>query len=135
LKKEIQVITHLVPVMVFGDRNMVNTILRNLLSNAMKYSRPGGEVEVHITVTDSFVNVLVTDSGIGMSPEMVEEFVRTGSLHSRRGTDGERGTGLGLAICRDFIERHGSHLEVESTQDVGSSFRFSLPLAVGDIGK
>ena len=120
---------------VFGDPIITLTIVRNLLSNAVKYSRRGGQVTVSATrVGDTSVRVSVTDTGIGMSPAQVSRLFRLETHSSRPGTDGERGTGFGLLFCQELLTKNGSGLEVESREEAGSTFAFTLPLAVGTEG-
>lgn len=111
------------------DHEMVCTMIRNLVSNAIKFSRAGSEIRIEVDLRDGQAHIAVRDQGVGMPPEKVATLFDLG-LHTKGvGTQGERGTGLGLILCQEFAARHGTRLEVESTVGVGSCFRFSLPLA------
>ncbi len=113
---------------VFADKNMLGSILRNLISNAIKFTPKEGKVSISAcqTTTDS-VKVSVKDSGIGMESEMVEKLFALNGQNNRRGTDGEPSTGLGLIICKDFVEKHGGEIYAESVVGEGSTFSFTLP--------
>lgn len=111
---------------VFADKNMLNTVLRNLLSNAIKFSE-SGKIIVRSEEDHRFVTIYVTDSGIGMTPEEAKSIFEIGIVKSTEGTRGEPGTGLGLLICKDFIERHGGKIGVESEVNKGSTFYFTIP--------
>lgn len=112
----------------YADKNMVNTILRNLISNAIKYSYKGGAVTVS-SDNDSNGGVLfcVKDNGTGMSEEKASKLFALGKKQSAPGTHNEVGTGLGLIICKEFIEKHNGKIWLESEEGVGSSFFFSIP--------
>lgn len=116
-----------------GDEAMIRIVVRNLISNGIKFTARGGVVTVsaaHVTTNDGrpAVAVTVRDNGIGMDPETLAELFSFSRKVSRSGTQGERGTGLGLFLCRDIIERHGGVFTVESTTGQGTAFRFTLPL-------
>ncbi len=112
-----------------ADSNMIKTVIRNLVSNAVKFSTIGGKVLISDKVnTDGFVQICVGDSGIGMDEEMIGDIFKLDKHTSRRGTAGEPSTGLGLFLCKDFIEKHGGRITVESEVGVGSRFYFTLPM-------
>jgi len=118
---------------VSADRYMFNTIIRNLINNALKYTEKGGEVTIHTGVADdSMIRVIVSDTGIGIPPEKVSGLFGDIRNQSTRGTQNEKGTGLGLSICKEFVEEHGGKIWVESTPGEGSDFILTLPLAEGD---
>ncbi|OQX74700.1 MAG: hypothetical protein B6D64_12575 [Bacteroidetes bacterium 4484_276] len=112
---------------VFADREMINTMLRNFLHNAIKYSEAGGEVVLELKQEKGRIKVIVKDAGVGMDTEKVENLFNLASKWTTPGTDGEKGTGLGLVVCKEFIERHGGKIHVESEPGKGSVFSFSLP--------
>jgi len=114
---------------VVADRNMVDTIIRNLLSNALKFTEEGGFVNITAEHSDDMVIVTVADSGVGMNPEDVETIFDTLSSLSTDGTGKEKGTGLGLTLCKEFVARNGGKIWVESELGKGSRFRFTLPLS------
>ena len=112
---------------VFADQNMFQTVLRNLASNAVKFTRQGGQVTISAWAeNDGLISVAVKDTGIGMTREMVDNLFRIDVNTGRPGTIGEQSTGLGLLICKEFVEKHGGMIEVESEVDKGSVFRFSI---------
>ena len=114
-------------VFVFADFDMLKTILRNLISNAVKFTNAGGKIDVFAKQDKSTVTITVTDNGIGMNPETVNKLF-DGKLHSTKGTANESGTGLGLFLCKEFVKKHGGKIGAESKEGEGSSFYFTLPL-------
>ena len=128
-KKEI-CLNYAIPegLIVVADENMLGGILRNLTSNAVKFTQPGGTVTIAAkTISSQWVEVSVKDTGIGMNKEIVGNLFKLDKDSKRRGTDNEPSTGLGLIICKDFIEKHGWKLWVESEEGIGSTFYFTLP--------
>ena len=111
-----------------ADKNILSTIFRNLISNAIKYSNPGGEVKVEANWSNSFVKCLVKDNGIGMSNERLSELFKLESTKSTPGTNNEKGTGLGLILCKELIENNQGTFKVDSEVGKGSSFWFTLPI-------
>lgn len=111
-----------------ADRNMIRSSIHNLLTNAIKYTPEGGAVSITIKSLDSSVEISIKDNGIGMTPEEVAKLFRIDVSFSRPGTNKEPGTGLGLILTKEFIEKNGGHLFVESEPDKGSLFRLTLPL-------
>ena len=109
------------------DAKMIDTVIRNLLSNAIKFTAPGGAVTISAKHTAHAVTVAVTDTGIGMPEDVLAALFRIEAKAQRPGTAGERGTGLGLILCKEFVEKHGGAIWVESTVDAGTTFRFTLP--------
>ena len=110
-----------------ADRNMIKTVLRNLISNAIKFTHKNGKVEVKAVIINNIVEVTISDSGIGMSKETVAKLFVIDSGLSTHGTEDERGTGLGLFLCKEFVEKHGGKIWAESELGKGSTFKFSLP--------
>lgn len=111
-----------------ADKNMLNTILRNLLNNAVKFTGKGGNILVSAIKENNHVTLAVKDSGVGMSEEEIGKLFRIDVKYSNIGTDNERGTGLGLILCKEFVERHGGRIWVESQTNKGSEFKLSIPL-------
>ncbi len=111
---------------VFADEPSISSVLRNLISNAIKFSRKGGKVTVSSQIKDDYVHVQVSDSGVGMRQEDVAKIFRIDKSHTTVGTNNERGTGLGLKLCKEFVERNGGTIWVESTLNKGSIFTFTL---------
>ena len=113
---------------VFADCNMLQTILRNLFSNSIKFTGKGGKITISaIKSKDNFVKISVQDTGIGMNSAMIDGLFTLGTNTSRKGTDGEASTGLGMIICKDFVEKHGGHLWATSEEGKGSTFYFTIP--------
>jgi signal transduction histidine kinase/ligand-binding sensor domain-containing protein len=113
-----------------ADKNMIKTILRNLISNAIKFTQSNGKIEVKVLINNKKVEISVTDSGIGMTKETLAKLFRIDSNLSTPGTEKEKGTGLGLLLCKEFIEKHCGKIEVESESGKGSIFKFFLPLDI-----
>ena len=124
-------ITNKIPKSIFvkADENMLNTVIRNLLSNAVKFTPKGGKIEIGITETkssDDYTTIYVRDTGIGMSEDIIDKLFRIDETVTSLGTEGEKGTGLGLILCKEFVEKHGGKIWVESEEGKGSTFYFSL---------
>jgi signal transduction histidine kinase len=113
----------------FADRDTVVTILRNLLSNAMKFTRPGGLVTVGVRDTGDRVEISVSDTGVGIPPHRIPLLFRIENKVSTPGTNREPGTGLGLILCAEFAEKNGGFLRVESQPGRGTTFFLDLPSA------
>jgi PAS domain S-box-containing protein len=113
---------------IFADEKMLGSIIRNLASNAIKFTRKGGEIILRAKpVNTEFVEISISDTGIGMKNEMLNNLFQLKPNSSRIGTDGEPSTGLGLIICKDFIEKHGGRIWAESEEGKGSIFYFTFP--------
>jgi signal transduction histidine kinase len=112
---------------VYADQEMVTTILRNLLSNAIKFSWEGGQVVVRSRDQEGALRLEVEDNGKGISPHNQEKLFRVDESFSSAGTQQEKGTGLGLILCKEFVEKHGGEIWVESEENQGSCFIFTLP--------
>ena len=114
---------------VLVDRESVKTILRNILSNAIKFTPEGGEITVNsIKRTSGFIDVSIKDSGIGMPESISEKLFKLDQKVSRLGTNKEPSTGLGLILCKELVEKHGGKIWVNSQEGEGSEFVFSLPM-------
>lgn len=120
--------TGLQKLMVSVDQNMISTVLRNLLTNALKFTRQGGSISVGLTTRDGHCVISVKDNGIGMPQEKLSRLFGIDSSHKTKGTNQEPGTGLGLIICKELTERHGGRIHVESIEQEGSEFSVVLPL-------
>ncbi len=114
---------------VFADKEMLATVIRNLLSNGIKFTRPGGGVKIGASVRGNFVQVNFKDNGVGLSAENINKLFKIEDSYSTPGTCKEQGTGLGLLLCKEFIEKHGCEIGVESKEGKGSNFWFTLPVA------
>ena len=126
--KKVKLECHFVsPMEAIFDQEMMSTVVRNLLSNALKFSFPEGTITLTASVEAGRAFVKVSDTGTGMSEETLQHiFTIPTERRSLTGTMGETGTGLGLMLCKEFVEKHGSRLEVESTPGQGSSFWFAF---------
>jgi len=113
---------------VFDDRTMLKTVLRNLVSNALKFTNPGGRIEIIAEKTQLNILISVSDTGIGIKPEIVKNMFNITQMHSTVGTADEKGSGLGLVLCKEFVEKHGGKIWVESEVGKGSTFKFTFPL-------
>lgn len=109
------------------DKNVLDTVLRNLVDNAVKYTNAGGKVNVHSETKDNSIVISVSDTGVGIDQEHLSKLFEIENTVSKKGTDEEEGTGLGLTLCRDMLLLTGSNLMVESSKGNGSRFFFELP--------
>jgi two-component system sensor histidine kinase/response regulator len=113
---------------VFADEALSNMIIRNLLTNAIKFTHPGGKIIVSTKMEGDFLEISISDTGIGISPKNLSKIFRIDSKFSSLGTNKEKGTGLGLILCQEFVEKQGGTIRVESELGKGSKFTFTLPL-------
>lgn len=113
----------------YADVRMLDTILRNLIGNAIKFTPSGGRVSAGIQRQEDMAAISIIDTGVGMKPEVVQRLFKIGESASIKGTNGEAGTGLGLHLCKTFVDEHGGELTVRSAPGKGSTFSFSIPLA------
>lgn len=115
-------------IIIIADKNMLNTILRNLLSNAAKFTYRGGNVSIRAEKSGKKVVVSIKDNGIGISADNIDKLFRIDSKYTRPGTEKEGGTGLGLKLSKEFVEKLGGKIWASSVEKKGSEFCFSLPL-------
>ncbi|MEI8073244.1 MAG: PAS domain-containing sensor histidine kinase [Bacteroidota bacterium] len=113
---------------VFVDREMIASVLRNFLTNAIKFSNTGGCIQILCEGAEEKINVTIKDNGIGMSEKVLNSLFKIGETISIHGTNNEKGTGIGLLLCKEFLDKHQSELIVESKKGKGSTFKFSLPV-------
>jgi len=128
-KKNITVLNEIPgQIKVFADKNMISSVIRNLFSNAIKFTRDGN---VRITAKDvnTFVECTITDTGVGIKPENIKKLFRLDTEFSTPGTANEKGSGLGLILCKEFVERNNGEIYVESEKGKGTGFMFKLPNA------
>ena len=111
----------------YADQNMINTVLRNLISNAVKFTPPGGKIAVSARQAAQAVEVTVADTGVGMDADALARLFRIDAQSTRAGTDGEKGTGLGLILCHDLVQKNGGRLWVNSETSKGTVFYLLLP--------
>lgn len=114
----------------FADRHMLDAVLRNLVSNSIKFTNPNGLIEISALQSDSNLIISVSDNGTGIEPERLSKLFDITQFQSTTGTAKEKGTGLGLLICKEFVEKHGGKIWVESVVGKGSVFYFNLPFKV-----
>ena len=114
-------------VMISADKAMMSNILRNIISNAVKYTRPGGSIVISTKQKQNELLVNITDNGIGINKENIEKLFRIDENYSTPGTQNETGTGLGLLLCKEFIDKHKGKIWVESEPNKGSTFHFTIP--------
>ena len=113
-------------IFVFADENMLKTVLRNLISNAIKFTKSRGAVTIEASQKDGTVVIEVIDTGIGIPPEKIDDLFRIDVNFHNQGTNNEQGTGLGLILCKEFIEKNGGKIWIKSAINKGSTFGFSL---------
>lgn len=126
--KSVQLVTEMPPVLeITADRQMIRTVLRNMVSNAIKFSNPGGRVMINAAVTGNEIRISVSDEGRGITPGHIARIINGEEL-TTKGTNGEYGSGLGLGLCREFIHKNKGQLYITSTPGLGSTFTVTLPL-------
>ncbi|KPL12068.1 MAG: hypothetical protein AMS26_18805 [Bacteroides sp. SM23_62] len=115
-------------IVVTADRNLLSTILRNLINNAVKFTPNGGQVRIFCEQNDSEITISIEDTGIGMSEKQLDNLFRLDSNVTMPGTSEEKGTGLGLILCKEFVDMHNGKIWAFSKPKEGSTFSFTLPL-------
>ena len=113
-----------------ADKDMLSTIIRNLISNAIKFTQKGGDISIDAKSKQQFIEITVKDNGIGIPKEIQSKLFDIGENTSTQGTENESGTGLGLILCKEFVEKHGGKIWVESEVGKGSDFKFTIPLSI-----
>ncbi|HLO57458.1 MAG TPA: ATP-binding protein, partial [Bacteroidales bacterium] len=111
---------------IYADKNMVNTIVRNLISNALKFSYRSGKIRITAFPDHEFVVVSIRDNGMGIPADKIDKLFRIDTKFSMPGTEKEQGTGLGLKLCKEFVEKQGGKIWVQSHEDQGSEFCFTV---------
>ncbi len=128
MQKSISVKTKIPPNMtIYADKHMISTVMRNLVSNAIKFTREHGEVVILAAEKQNKLCVSVRDNGMGIAAERIDRLFRIDQNNSTPGTANEKGTGLGLILCKEFVEHHGGNIWVTSIVNEGSEFSFSVP--------
>ena len=113
---------------IYADSHMFETVILNLVSNAIKFTPKSGEISVSATATlDNIIEIKICDTGIGMDKELINRLFLLNEKTNRKGTEGEPSTGLGLLLCKEFIEKNGGKILVESEVEKGSIFSFTIP--------
>lgn len=129
IKKEIDIYNNVDHnLLVNADENMLNTVLRNLISNAIKFTKQQGEIKISTIQDKNMVEVSIIDNGVGISEEEIKDLFSIDVKNTHKGTANETGSGLGLVLCKDFVEKQGGKIWVNSTLGKGTEFVFSIPL-------
>lgn len=111
---------------VYADAQATETILRNLISNAVKFTQTGGHIDISAKMDNTFVEVIVSDNGVGIDKDSIRKLFRIDETYKKDGTAGEKGSGLGLILCKEFVEKNSGKIWVKSKKNKGSSFHFTL---------
>jgi PAS domain S-box-containing protein len=131
LNKNITIESFIRPkVYLMADKNMLNTIVRNLVSNSIKFTNTGGKISIFTSELNNYLIITIKDNGIGMCKEKLNCLFKPVKNISTLGTAKEKGTGLGLLLCKEMVEKHNGKIWVESEEGKGSSFHFSIPVRV-----
>lgn len=126
--KNISVNNNVQPELILSiDKNTALTFIRNIVNNAIKFTHKGGAITIDSHVNEDSISLHITDTGVGISPEVIDQLFQIGKDISTNGTNNEKGTGLGLILCKEFIERNGGSITVKSEVNKGSEFIIVLP--------
>ncbi|MBU1101519.1 MAG: tetratricopeptide repeat protein [Bacteroidetes bacterium] len=117
-------------VKVHADENILKTVLRNLINNAVKFTGHGGEIKVSTSQNNGIVEMSIADNGVGMDEDELKKLFDIGTSSNKSGTDGEKGSGLGLILCKEFVEINGGQISVKSKEGIGSTFTLTVPTAI-----
>jgi signal transduction histidine kinase/ligand-binding sensor domain-containing protein len=115
------------PVMVYADENMIYVIMRNIVSNAIKFTPDGKSVNIHIGSNHQMAEIRVVDEGVGMSPSYLKKLLTEEQLQLKKGTSNEKGTGLGVILCKKFVRMNNGYMEIKSEENKGTEFMVKLP--------
>lgn len=127
-RKNITIRTNIRPdLTAFADKNLISTVIRNLVNNAIKFTHNNGEITISATEKEKFIEFSVSDNGIGIEAGEQKKLFNLGYNITTVGTNDEKGTGLGLVLCKEFVEKSGGELRVESEAGAGSTFTFTIP--------
>jgi signal transduction histidine kinase len=107
---------------------MLKTVLRNLISNSIKFTNTNGRIDVYALQKQNAIEITVKDNGVGINEIIRDKLFKIDKTATTRGTADEKGSGLGLALCKEFVEKHGGKIWVESELGKGSNFKFTLPV-------
>jgi signal transduction histidine kinase len=113
---------------IFSDIDMLKTVLRNLVSNSIKFTNCGGSINIDAKQNSENITISISDNGVGIPPENLAKLFDISEVLTTKGTAEETGTGLGLLLCKEFVEKHCGKIWVESEVGKGSDFRFTLPI-------
>ena len=117
---------------IYSDEKLLKTVLRNLISNAIKFTHPGGNIDIILASQPNQIEICISDNGVGMDEETSNKLFTANTKSTSKGTANEKGTGFGLILCKEFVEKLGGIIWVESELDKGSNFKFTLPLKKND---
>ena len=106
---------------------MIGTVIRNLITNAIKFTPKSGKIEILVSEDDASTTISVKDTGVGISKKKLQEIFNIINYETTQGTENEKGSGLGLVLCKEFIEKHEGNIWAESELGIGSTFSFSIP--------
>ena len=120
------------PILIYADRAMIDAVIRNLLSNALKFTEAQGTITISASQRDAAVEVTIADSGVGMSADTLAKLFRLDVRYDQPGTAGEKGTGLGLNVCKEFVEKNNGTIVVESAPGIGTTFCMRFPKYCGE---
>lgn len=128
ISKNIAIINHITEdIELIADPNMLDTVIRNLINNAIKFTNKSGQIDIYAVPTRENIEITISDNGIGIPKEHIDKLFKIGSNFSTKGTEKESGSGLGLILCKDFVEKQCGKIWVTSQVGVGTEFTFSLP--------
>ena len=106
---------------------MINTVFRNILTNAVKFTRQNGKIEIYSTESEKSVHILFQDNGIGISKDLLPKLFSLNEKVFSKDTDGNFGTGLGLILCKEFVEKNNGEIWIESEENIGTKVHILLP--------
>jgi two-component system, sensor histidine kinase and response regulator len=118
---------------VYADAQMMRMILGNVISNALKFTRPGGMVRLSASEQDQHARITISDTGCGIAADAMPRLFQLDDHYSQFGTAGETGTGLGLIVCKALVEKHRGMLDIESEVDAGTIVTLRLPVGKPDV--
>jgi len=131
LRKNIVLVNGIIEeINITADEIMLSAVIRNLISNAIKFTPKDGTINIEAKRKADHVEVSISDTGVGMEKETIEKLFEIETSFTSRGTENEKGTGLGLLLCKEFVEKHGGTIWVSSEKGKGSTFTFSIPVKV-----
>lgn len=125
--KNLQLITEISPeCLIRGDKQMISTVIRNLLNNAIKFSLPGNDIKITVSCNEQGARISISDKGVGMSHQQIDDLFKQGKNTSKEDTRGEKISGLGLIICKELLEKNNSCLHIDSKENEGSTISFNI---------
>ena len=114
-------------VFVRADKNTTDTIIRNIIANALKFTPKEGKIDVNAEIKNSDIEIKITDNGVGMNSEKLEKILDSKEHYTEQGTEGEIGSGIGLPLCFEFIKMNNGKYQIYSEEGKGTQFEFTLP--------